>query len=80
MFRKTTDHKQTASIHNGIVTKMYDDGFDNMLDCRVTFGSDSQARACLEAEGFEEFDPNASLKAMGMVFINGIYRMPEGAR
>lgn len=74
MYRKD---KYTASITNTAeVIVMYDDGWENILAEKRQFSSQADATAWLEGRGFQSYDPNASLKAAGMVFINGCYRMP----
>jgi hypothetical protein len=76
MYRNATNHKQTASINpktNEIIV-MYDTGCDDILDYRLPCASKEDAELHLKACNFEEYDPNASLKAAGFVFSNGIYR------
>ncbi len=68
MWRKTEDPKRTATVQGGVLTMMYDDGWDNLLDCRRVFPSGTDAAAWLAADGWEEFDPNADLKAKGFVW------------
>lgn len=78
MYRKIDDHKRTATIHNGVVTMMCDDGWDNLLDCRMTFVNDIAAAAWLAEGGWEVFDPNADLKAKGFVWNGYCYvKEPE---
>lgn len=77
MFRKIDDHHYTASISKGVVTKMFDDGWENLLDCRIAFASDAEAAAHLVKDGYEEFDPNAHLKAIGLVWNGYCYARPE---
>lgn len=82
MFRQINNHKRTATvgfnrrIGKMMVTVMCDDGWEDILDHHFDVANEQEGRARLIAMGFEEFDPNAHLKAMGMVFINGCYRMP----
>lgn len=77
MFRKISNHKSTASIGRDLrVRVMSDDGFEDILDFHFDVSSEAEGVARLTEMGFEEYDPNASLKASGMVFINGTYRMP----
>ncbi len=78
MYRMTANHKRTASINpkTNQVVAMSDDGWEDILDYRMDFASQAEAAAYLVGAGYEEYDPNAALKAMGMVFINGCYRMP----
>lgn len=67
MLRKTDNHKFTASISNaGLVTVMYDEGWEDLVDYRQQFASEIEARAHLLATDWEEFDPNAALKAAGL--------------
>lgn len=77
MYRKINDHKRTATVAGGVLTMMYDDGWDNMLDCRRVFPGDDAAVAWLEADGWELFDPNAELKAKGFVWNGMFYAKPE---
>ena len=77
MYRKIDDHKRTATIHNGIVTMMYDDGWENLLDCKHSFPTNKEASAWLIAGGWEEFDPNADLKAKGFVWNGSYYEYKE---
>lgn len=75
MFRKINDQKYTASIGRDFrVRVMYDDGFEDILSHHFDVGSETEGSARLIEMGFEEYDPNAELKAKGMVFINGCYR------
>jgi hypothetical protein len=82
MFRQITNHKRTATVAfvrrmNAImVTVMCDDGFEEILDHQYEVATEAEGIANLIAAGYEEYDPNAELKAKGMVFINGCYRMP----
>lgn len=77
MFRKADNHKYTASVDRyGKVTIMCDVGDETILDCHFNRANEAAGIAELIAMGYEEFDPNARLKAMGMVFRNGIYQMP----
>lgn len=77
MFRKITDHKTTASVGRDMrVRVMYDDGWEDILSFHFDVKSEEEGVARLIEMGFEEYDPNAHLKAQGMVFINGCYRMP----
>lgn len=77
MFRKADDHKRIASVSNGIVTMMFDDGWEDLLDSQMTFKSDDEAVAFLTKDGiWEEFDPNASLKAAGLVWNGYCYAKP----
>ncbi len=78
MFRQIDNHKRTASVKNGIVTIMGDDGWETLLDCRMTFKSDAEALEWLSI-GWEEFDPNAGLKAMGLVWNGYCYARPAAA-
>jgi hypothetical protein len=74
---QNTAKKLTASINSANeVVVMCDDGFENILSYRATFTTKAAAEAHLTEGGFTAYDPNAHLKAMGMVFINGCYRMP----
>lgn len=78
MFRKIDNHKLTATVTaNGYVRIMCDVGDEDILDCHFNRASEAAGIAELIGMGFEEFDPNAGLKAMGMVFINGTYQMPK---
>jgi hypothetical protein len=79
MFRKTDDHKRTASISkDGLtVTFMFDDGWENLLDCRVTVASAAEGRALLVGRGYEEYDHNAALKAAGFVWNGYNYALPK---
>lgn len=71
--------KRTATIGKDFtVTFMCDDGWEEILDCRMSASSNEEALQILAANGFVEFDPNAALKAKGFVFINGTYQMPGG--
>ena len=78
MFRKIENHKITAAIANNgkRVTVMCDDGWEDIIDHIRDIENEQEGRDYLAACGFEEYDPNAHLKAQGMVFINGCYRMP----
>lgn len=77
MYRKITDHKWTASIGRDLrVRVMGDDGWEEILDHHFDVASEQEGHDRLIAMGFEEYDPNADLKAKGMVFLNGCYRMP----
>lgn len=77
MFRKSDDHKRTASLSKtGLVTVMFDDGWEDLLDYRRQFESESMGRAYLLATGFEEYDPNAALKAAGFVWNGYNYVLP----
>lgn len=79
MFRKTSNHKSTASIsRDNTVTVMCDDGWDTIVDYRADFASYAEAAAHLTSRGYEEYDPNADLKAKGFVWNGYIYAMPEG--
>lgn len=75
MYRKITNHKYTATVTRGVLTKMFDDGWEDLLDSRQTFSSDAEAIAWLGSE-WEEFDPNADLKAKGFVWDGCCYAMP----
>lgn len=68
MFRKADNHKATAfiSTKGNEITFMQDDGWENLLDSRMSVKSEGEARHVLEVRGYEEFDPNADLKAKGM--------------
>jgi hypothetical protein len=76
MFRKIDNHKQTASFNAKKleIVVMYDDGFEDILDYRTACANEDEARAYFDRNGFEEYDPNAELKAQGFVFKNGIYQ------
>ena len=77
MFRKIDNHKKTASIGRDLrVRVMTDDGFEDILDFHFDVASEAEGVSRLLEMGFEEYDPNAHLKAQGMVFINGTYRVP----
>jgi hypothetical protein len=80
MFRKIDNHKRTASVGfvNGgwRITAMCDDGWDDIIDFWSPVANEAEGVETLKSMGYEEYDPNAHLKAMGMVFINGCYRMP----
>ncbi len=76
MYRKIDDHKRTATTYEGTVTVMFDDGWENLLDYRRTFANDGEAAAWLVADGWEEFDPNAELKAKGFVWNGSCYAKP----
>jgi hypothetical protein len=77
MWRKIGDAKRTATIHNGVVTVMFDDGWENLLDCRQTFSNDIAAATWLQMGDWEESDPNADLKAKGFVWNGHYYAKPE---
>lgn len=80
MFRMISNHKKTASVGRDLrVRVMTDDGFEDILDYHFDVSSEAEGVRRLLDMGFEEYDPNASLKAQGMVFINGTYRMPPAA-
>lgn len=81
MFRHTTKKGYTAEINKDgtRATIYFDDGWDEMIDRTIPTKDESEARKILTELGFEEYDPNANLKSKGMVFINGMYRMPEAA-
>lgn len=82
MFRQINNTKRTAFVGQDRNTKawkvtvMCDDGWDNILDYHMEVANEAAGIAHLITSGFEEYDPNAHLKAQGMVFINGCYRMP----
>lgn len=76
MYRMIANHKRTASVHKSVATLMCDDGWEEIIDCTMNFNSDEEAIAWLLNNGWEEYDPNSSLKAQGYIFINGCYRMP----
>lgn len=75
MYRQIDNHKRTATIAKGTITIMCDDGWETILDCRIPLGSDAEAKAWL-AVGWEEFDPNADLKAAGFVWNGYCYAKP----
>ena len=75
MFRRIDNHKRTAAVTGNTVTIMFDDGWETLLDCRQTFASQAEAKAWL-ADGWEEFDPNAELKAKGFVWNGHCYAKP----
>jgi hypothetical protein len=77
MWRKIGDPKRTAAVNGDVLTVMYDDGWDNLLDYRRVFPSGSDAGAWLVADGWEEFDPHTDLKARGFVW-NGYCYVKEG--
>lgn len=78
MFRKITDHKLTASVNQyGYVRIMADVGDEDILSEHFNRANEADGIAALIEMGFEEYDPNAALKAAGMVFINGCYQMPR---
>lgn len=77
MFRKIDNHKRTASVNGKMIVGMFDDGCEDILDFRRTVENEEAGRKLLIEMGYEEYDPNAHLKAMGMVFIDGCYRMPK---
>jgi hypothetical protein len=67
MFRQIASPRYTATISKtGLVTKLYDDGWEDIVDCKQQFSSEVEARNYLSAQGYEEYDANASLKAMGL--------------
>lgn len=77
MFRKIDNHKYTASVNaKGYVRIMCDVGDEDILSCHFERETEAAGIAALIEMGYEEYDPNARLKAMGMVFIDGCYRMP----
>ena len=65
MLRKIDNHKFTAAINKGLLVIMYDEGWEDLVDSRTQFASDDEALAYL-GQGWEEFDPNAELKAKGL--------------
>lgn len=78
MFRQIDNHKRTAAIGTDNRVRVFiDDGWEDILDHHFDVVDEAEGRERLTAMGFEEFDPNAHLKAQGMVFINGTYRMPD---
>lgn len=78
MYRKPADPKRTAAVApNGTVTVSYDTGWETLVDCRLTFASAEAAKAHLIADGWEEYDPNAALKAQGFVWNGYCYAMPS---
>jgi hypothetical protein len=77
MWKKIGNAKRTATIHGGVVTMMFDDGWENLLDCRRTFSNDIAAATWLQMDDWEEFDPNADLKAKGFVWNGHCYAKPE---
>jgi hypothetical protein len=76
MFRQIDNHKRTATIAKGLLTVWGDDGWENLLDSRTQFASDAEAKQWL-GEGWEEYDPNADLKARGFVWNGYSYVMPN---
>ena len=77
MFRQIVNHKRTAQVgRDNRVRVMCDDGWEDILDHHFDVANEAEGTARLIDMGFEEYDPNARLKAQGMVFINGCYRMP----
>ncbi len=83
MYRKIEDHKSTAAVGQDrntkkwMVTAMYDDGWENILDYRMEVASEAEGIAHLIASGFEEYDPNAKLKAGGFVWNGYYYEKPK---
>jgi hypothetical protein len=55
---------------------MCDDGWEDILDCRITFANDEAAKTFLAHE-WEEYDPNAELKAAGFVWNGYYYEKPS---
>ncbi len=76
MWKKITDPKRTASVYKGIITMMYDDGWEDILDCRFSCESDAAAIEHLKSTGWVEYDPNAELKAAGFVWNGSNYVKP----
>lgn len=81
MFRKIDNSKYTAHISTkgDLVTISYDDGWENLISSRITVANEAAGRALLLARGYEEFDPNADLKAAGFVWDGCSYVKPRGA-
>jgi len=80
MFRMVNNHKRTATVVENEITCMSDDGFDEILDCRFGVGAnEDDAASWLLANGYEEFDPAADLKAKGFVWNpnHGTYEKPQ---
>lgn len=79
MYRQIENTKRTADIATRgpnagrLITVSYDDGWEVLLDTKVTVANVEAAQAWLQANGYEEFDPNASLKAKGMVWTGYVY-------
>lgn len=77
MFRKIDNHKQTASVNkNGLVVAMFDDGWEDLVDFKMECGSEEKGRAFLIGRGYEGYDPNAALKAAGLVWNGSCYAKP----
>lgn len=77
MYRKTSNHSYTASLSKANrVVVMYDDGAEDILSYRADFDTEAEALAYLAEEGFEVYDPNAALKAAGLVWNGSCYAAP----
>lgn len=80
MFRRIGDHKHTAAVSKcGLVTAVYDDGWENILSFRMQHATEAEGIAYLLESGWEEYDPNAELKAQGFVWNGANYVKPEVA-
>ena len=80
MYRKIDDHRYTASVNEtGFVVEMYDEGWEKLVASNTQHNSKADALAWLAGRGYEEYDPNASLKAMGLVWNGYCYARPAGA-
>lgn len=79
MFKSTKNEKSTAAVGfvqgQWMVTVMCDDGFEDIIDYRKSVATEAEGIAYLLDAGYEEYDPNASLKAAGLVWnpVRGIY-------
>lgn len=81
MFRQADNHRRTASIRkDNSVIVMCDDGWEEIVDYHTSpFAGEAEARAYLVGCGFEEFDPNADLKAKGFVWNGFCYAKPAAS-
>lgn len=78
MFRKIDNHKYTAAISTkgNLVTVIYDDGWENLVDTKIDIKNEAEGRKLLIDRGYEEYDPNAELKAQGYVWNGYMYAKP----
>lgn len=80
MFKNTKNEKSTAAVGfvrgEWMVTVMCDVGDEDILDYRKPVSSEAEGIAYLLGAGYEEYDPNASLKAAGLVWNGSIYARP----
>lgn len=74
MFKKTANTKYTASASEaGFVVVMYDDGWEDIVSMTMTCADKAAGMAWLAANGFEEYDANAGLKAAGFAWNGHCY-------